>query len=399
MKILLVGKGSKSYPSTIGNIVSNIVDSPSFVEDYFYILCAKSKHTAVKNGVNFEHLEYDDFAIEFIEKYEKANIFKKTTIMFKKFLTKIYAKCVTDIDHISYLFAKRKSARMCKNLSFDCVVAIAGTYSSFELANYIAKKKKKPLILFYADPFSPESDSSVLYKKEKKLQDFARGIIMPKPYIKIYKDKGFETIEYKDCLFPSFTKLEDDDETLLKQKNNSTTNKIIYSGSFYRTIREPDEFLKVSKILFEKGYEVHCYGTTKLEMIKKFGESELYNFVQWHKGVSLKELLEIISQSSAVMNVENAQTARFPSKIFQYLSSGKSIIDLDCQKNKAKDYLNQDYVQIISSSSFYDSLQDDLKIENYVDNAIGSFKVEYDKVSLNDEITEKLHKIVSELTL
>jgi hypothetical protein len=69
MNILIVGKGSKDYPSTVGNIINNIVTSEAFSHDNLYILCAKSKFTKAKNGSNYQHLEYRDFSIESYENY------------------------------------------------------------------------------------------------------------------------------------------------------------------------------------------------------------------------------------------------------------------------------------------------------------------------------------------
>lgn len=394
MNILLVGKGSKDYPSPVGNIINNLVGSPTFANDYFYILCAKSKFTRALKGPNFEHLEYDDYVITHKEISKKMSVFDRLCFFLKKIVAYIYSHIFIDYDFFSYFFARKKARRLCQNIKVDCVIALAGVFSSFDLATALAKKLKVPLVLYYFDIFSPEDTmhgNRLARHKEAKWQKHASVILMPKSYRMIYADYGFDTKKYVDCLFPSFLNITVD---RFPQSKDIPTNKdIIYAGGFYHNLREPDEFLQIASLLKKGGFRVVCYGQSKNAIIRKFGPSPSYDNVVWKDKISQDDLLIALHNSYAFINVENKYGVRFPSKMLQYLGFGKLIINLNAGRKRISEYLDEDYQQILSSDDYYKSITDDKElVDKYIQTVVNKAGLSYPPVLLNEAITERLRK-------
>lgn len=391
MNVLLVGKGSKNYPSPVGNIIGNIVDSPTFRGDYFFILCAKSKYITNLKGQNYEHLEYDDFVIMHKENDKKMSLLARFSFYIKKVLSFIYSHLIIDYDYLSYLFAKRKAYRLCKNIKVDCVLGMAGVFSSLNLAYYLAKKLNVPLVLYYFDVFSPDDSlkgNHLAQSKERKWQEYAKAILMPKSYKLLYEQYGFATQKYVDCLFPSF--LEKD-----YANHDKTQNKdLVYAGGFYNKIREPNEFLNIARLLVQSGYRVVCYGQSQKAMIRKFGPSPLYENIVWKATLAYDDLLSVLDESAALINIENKHGVRFPSKMLQYLGFGKLIINLNAGRKQIREYLDEEYEQIISSSDYYKTIADQIGMAKYLDYVVKMIHTPFASVLLNDDITMRIRGVL-----
>lgn len=392
MNVLLVGKGSKNYPSTVGNIISNIVDSPTFRDDYFFVLCAKSKFTTNLKGQNFEHLEYEDYVITHKESDKRLSLLARFVYFIRKAFTYIYSHLIIDYDHLSFLLARRKAYRLCKNIKVDCVLGMAGVFSSFDLAHFLAKKLGVALVLYYFDVFSPDimltGNHRFAVKKESKWQESAKAILMPRSYKLLYSQSGFDTRKYVDCLFPSFLR------TGYTKREKTQGKDLVYAGGFYDKIREPDEFLMIAKRFVQLGYRVVCYGQSQKAMIRKFGPSPLYDNVIWKTTLAYDDLIAVLGEAAALINIENKYGIRFPSKMLQYLGFGKLIINLNAGRKQVREYLDKEYEQIISSNDYYKTINDQSGVAQYLEGVIKMIDTPFAPVLLNDDITMDIRKVL-----
>jgi hypothetical protein len=250
--------------------------------------------------------------------------------------------------------------------------------------------------MLYLDIFAPEQ-AGARKKKARQIEDRwqkqAARIIMPKSYIESYGESGFDTSKFIESSLPAFLNETQLDSLKLGNRISDEAKTFIFAGFFYRRLREPDEFLLVAKSLIKRGYRIICYGETRETMENKFGLSPAYDNIIWRKIISQNELINELAKCRGLINAENKFGARFPSKMLQYLGFGKLIVNLNCDRKKVTEYLDEHYESIISSSDYYNSLNLE-KIDLFVDEIIKRSENEYKGVFLNESINTKIHNII-----
>ena len=116
----------------------------------------------------------------------------------------------------------------------------------------------------------------------------------------------------------------------------------VYVGSFFNVaVRNPEYFFKVISSC-SPNIEVHiiCYAedipTKKLREQYLSGRKN----IKWHQRMSLQECLSIMQEADILINVGNKCTNQTPSKIFDYISTGKPIVNFySIEDDTSKRYL------------------------------------------------------------
>lgn len=126
-----------------------------------------------------------------------------------------------------------------------------------------------------------------------------------------------------------------DDSIFSKEKIN-----VVYAGSFYETIRNPKILLKTFLALNDPTILLHLFVSSDCDrMIDNF-VLQSQNRIIRHLTVSHEKVLQILSQSDILLSLGNSTPAFKPSKIFEYISTGKSIIHF-YQNGLKEDVLNK----------------------------------------------------------
>jgi len=102
---------------------------------------------------------------------------------------------------------------------------------------------------------------------------------------------------------------------------------LVYAGSFYRDIRNPQKMLEVVYQLRATDIRLHIYsGGGCLDIIRNFSERPGSN-IFLHSTVKHEELLQIYDEADGLVTIGNSNMQYSPSKIFEYISTGKPIIE------------------------------------------------------------------------
>lgn len=112
--------------------------------------------------------------------------------------------------------------------------------------------------------------------------------------------------------------------TVKKEKNKKTS--LVYTGHFYDQIRNPEKMLDILSHL-EKDNEIRIFGDGCEEIIEN--KKQLFkdgNFLFGGR-ISHKQCLEEVDGADILINLGNTVTNQMPSKIFEYISYGKPIIN------------------------------------------------------------------------
>ena len=114
----------------------------------------------------------------------------------------------------------------------------------------------------------------------------------------------------------------------------------LFLGRFYRDIRNPEFLLKLFAALPDQ-FILHLVGEGTEDLIAKFIPTMGSRLVI-HGKVSSEESSNMMRDADILVNLNNSITNQIPSKIFQYISTGKPILNI-CKSGMCPslDYINK----------------------------------------------------------
>lgn len=137
------------------------------------------------------------------------------------------------------------------------------------------------------------------------------------------------------------------DFSIAKNLNPSSENLVptfIYSGALYKDKRDPKEFLDFLSSLDNIKFKFKIY-TKQIELVNPYLET-LSGKLEIHDYLSRDQLLQELSNSDFLVNIENIGGVQSPSKLIDYGLSKRPILSIDGQnidKPKILQFLNGDY--------------------------------------------------------
>lgn len=236
-------------------------------------------------------------------------------------------------DNDGYLNKERAIKLINKHLkkNFDTIISCSYPFKTHRIAYEIKKENNK--IVWVAYQFDPHSLNCTLdenkieqrMNEEIKILSNADKIFLPMDNYEQNIKTGLNVL--KEKYYPI-------DFPLIKEKRNnnkSKKNKLIkfaFTGTLYDNIRLPYNMLDFFRNI-EFDYELNlCYITStkisnKLKDYKKvFGKKLILN-----ENLSKEKCDEIIDSSNIIINIGNEISNQTPSKVFEYVSYGKPIIN------------------------------------------------------------------------
>lgn len=142
---------------------------------------------------------------------------------------------------------------------------------------------------------------------------------------------------------------------------------IIYSGMIYDDYRDPTFFLSLIEYLIKSGVRIRCYflGDICGTSVSRF-QNTLPNNVFTHEKVPLHDSFATMNEADFLLNIGNSIENMVPSKIFDYFSTGKPIINMQSIKNcPAIPYFNN-YPLQISFKPSSDKIQSSEQLLNFL---------------------------------
>ena len=137
--------------------------------------------------------------------------------------------------------------------------------------------------------------------------------------------KTFDTLNHKSSLLPPVFHAK-----INKKTNNfnykKTPVKVAYFGVLTMGVRTPDNFLSFINELDMNNLEIHWYtNEDSKHMIKSVYSKSSKNF--FHDMVPRDEALDLMeNEYHALLNIGNQNPFQLPSKVIEYISTGKPII-------------------------------------------------------------------------
>jgi len=267
---------------------------------------------------------------EYLHKYQFAAAFQLLFTIFKdRFHHKEYLK-----RHWSYYPLKRFKDIL-QQRSFDVVINVCYPFEScLPIMQYIEKYQKNfKWIIYMQDPFASNYYYLDKYQKED-LNDFqtkgfqmADKIIVTSAIMQEIKTENSKVPlnKFKVLNFPIIKKirrtLSYDDIVFHRHYVNC-----VYVGKFNKDTRNPKVLFHMFEMLKREHIRLHIIGEEKEKWIPYLTEEDSNIFFYGMKSKEVSTNAEL--NANILINIGNSVSNQLPSKILEYISTGKPIVNL-----------------------------------------------------------------------
>ena len=199
-----------------------------------------------------------------------------------------------------------------------------------------------PVCLYQTDPWGlhrlPEfaKDEQLHIQQETDLFAKAKHIITTPALYKLYlEDERYAPFADKltPLNFPNIKPATPSDATSVFDFDSSCTN-ILFCGLLDDEYRSPQTFLQTAGQLIDKGHKlkIHFLGTSTSRSLQNFCAKYPQNVLH-HQAVSFDRAFATMQQADFLLNLSNTLDNQVPSKIFDYFSLGKPVINVQKIEN------------------------------------------------------------------
>lgn len=249
---------------------------------------------------------------------------------------------------------------------FDAIVPIIIGYENVEAG--VRFKQNHPeikLIVYQLDPCGDnmlEKPGSLegRLKLERDFLEYADTVIttpiIRKRFLELYPAELTDKVVEME--FPSLIVKQYEDLSL----QNTGPIKCLFAGNIYNGIRDPLYTLELFGSLENDNIELHLLGDCQTEIPKELKKPNIF----FHNRVSISEVGKQMQEASILVNIGNKMTNQMPSKLVDYISTGKPIVNV--YKNDACPSIpfldSYDYVLNIKEQDNFE--RDSLKLKEFI---------------------------------
>lgn len=228
---------------------------------------------------------------------------------------------------------------LCKNAhKYDLIIATCSPYYPLKVASEIVAKV--PVIYYKIDPVAtitipkyPSMDFQyATVENEIKFDNCASRIITTDVIFKYYNQLPTTVNADKVVLlnYPNIVErnISNEDNNIVSTFDQTKVN-LCFIGSFYSDVRNPQYLLNLMEQLRGTNIVLHIIGSMGdcTDMIKASMANGATNVV-YHSIVPPSVADDIMLQADVLLHVGNAVDSLMPSKILDYISSGKPILNI-----------------------------------------------------------------------
>lgn len=310
----------------------------------FYYSLYNKKIESNSNGVN-----------------SRVNIIKMVAIRSYKFLSRL----LFYPDRMRFWSKKARKYLEKKSLtSKDIVISVGFPFSSHIEVSKLKKKTNCMVILDYGDPwsFNPSIDTEPSWRRkidkvvESRILKSANLITVTTDntkdqFIKRFGIRNIEVVRLGTDL-SAYKKP-------MHNKNNNSNLTLVYTGTFYKEIRDPEMFFRSMVEIDKKinyGIDVVVAGRIDSfvhEMINRLGLNNLQNVrFDFLGNVGINRCIELQKSADMLLFFSNKNGIQVPGKIYEYLATDKPIICISYGESEAERILlNYNRAVIVSNDA------------------------------------------------
>lgn len=306
------------------------------------------------------------------EKYIKLSKFGKIRYVLTHILSCLFMPIY--IPTLSKQLYSKANELMEEN-EYDNVICVINPVEAVEAGYRLKKSHPKAKLLIYDVDTVSNCDYGPIKRRlmfiygrkvlawERKVYSAASLIIHLENHKDHFTQECYQQFSGK-TLFQGIPLLTIPERNEIKCAEKNTI-RIIYSGSFYSQLREPDYLIRIINALKGEKYQFEIYTDDQYRSYIMERTSTVNCKVCGY--IEQSQLDSVILSSDFVISVGNTKTDLFPSKIVYYISMLKPIIHIyQCEDDPVIDCLKI-YPDTLLIPSITDSLDDNVqKIREYL---------------------------------
>lgn len=224
---------------------------------------------------------------------------------------------------------------------YDLIISISGRYDASLAVLKYCRNNDTPFVLYQVDPLGTNKSYSVASRNrrirdEQLLYKYATFVFTtPIIFGEHISDNKFSLYEKKTTQleFPNVI------PKIIPNRNSNEKKRCMFLGTFYKGIRSPNYLLSLFEDLLRNDEVVlEFVGVT--DDILDDNYKDLPIICHGRKGID--ECEKLMNSSDFLINIGNTIDNQIPSKIFDYISTGKPIINVCAISNcPTIDYLKK----------------------------------------------------------
>jgi glycosyltransferase involved in cell wall biosynthesis len=234
------------------------------------------------------------------------------------------------------------ASKIIKEHNIDKLITVSWTFSAHRIGDKL--KQKFPKIYWLADTIDPFSfngqvNNTFLYSKlntsyEKKIFSRADFNSVLTERIREKYVSMFPSLERKIGVNHNIFIPVDFDYSKVEKESGISTH-IVFLGTLNKDVRPPANTLKLFSNFIKKypnsGLRIDFYGdfAGTLPEFEKYPEL-LNKFVFLHGFINRDEVNRVIKDADVLLNIGNSNKYQEPSKLIEYMCSGKKILNVCC---------------------------------------------------------------------
>ncbi|MFB8588365.1 hypothetical protein ACFC53_00810 [Enterococcus casseliflavus] len=359
-------------PSANGICVQNICDSLIEQGHEVYIICeneSDKNENVIQNNCNI-----------YMTKPRVVKLIKYKQPMFSQLNSFLhFLTWPVTSNRVVYNFYKN-AIEIIDKYNIENLICVCNPFETIVVGDKIKKNKKNINVYFYfLDAFffgkKPKWMTKDTY--DLKTQKYALDVFNCADKIIFMKNHSIpQTIQKKygkKIIFLDIPLFKDN-----MWNADSNMNKVpvfLYLGNFVTGLREPDFLFEILWGLFKAGFKfkAYFYGNLYGMKIPSFAkEMKDLGIIYVESNISHAEALNKMEKADILINVESNNSNFIPSKIFEYISTGKTILNVTDSNNEVSlNYLKK-YKRFLSFSKsepvdFYEAasnIEDMILIKN-----------------------------------
>lgn len=250
----------------------------------------------------------------------------------------------------------------------DCIIIpIAGEFDTVKAAMKYKTKYGGKLIVYQVDPCSTNQSYSMnSYRKrfslEKEMRKHADKIVTTKIIIEETASM-FPQVRKGSIIPMEFPNVAPIHTGFTNTGKTTSPFVCVYAGLIYKAARNPAYTLRLFSALNTQGIILKMVGVERGQMDEYIDEKLIANNIEFMGIVPYQKARKYVEEGDVLVNIGNILTNQVPSKLFEYISMGKPIVNV-CVNHKCPtiDYLKSYPYVLNLYEDEYDNFENHCKL-------------------------------------
>jgi len=259
-----------------------------------------------------------------------------------------------------YFPARRKALELLKRHQYNGLITVSNPFTGHFIGNFLKNNQRDlfwladigdPFYLFNPSPWNSTIYDGVSEKAERRVFCNADVLTLTNESLRRNYGHCFPSLQGKIHVIPP---LRTHSIPTVKSDSRpaSKTVQCMYFGTLYKDIRSPDFLLLMTRMLelhTKKEIHLHFWGNindcgASFELYKNLIGERIF----LHGKVSRQSAMNHMETADFLINIGNASETQLPSKLVDYMSQGKPIINLTKIDDDTSTQFLQDYPSVLS---------------------------------------------------